>query len=163
VTEARFCLRCGGPLVRRDDGGRARLACDADGCGFVFYDNPTPVVAAIVEREGHVILVRAKTFPEKWFGLVTGFLERGESPAEAIVREVKEELDLEVRDPDLVGVFGFAAMNQVIVAYHAAATGEVTLGDELAAYKAVPIEKLRPWPFGTGEAVAAWLARRARP
>ena len=52
-------------------------------------------------------------------------------------------------------------MNQVMIAYHVKAEGEVVLGDELAAYKAVPIHKLKPWPAGTGDAVKDWLARRS--
>jgi hypothetical protein len=52
-------------------------------------------------------------------------------------------------------------MNQIILAYHVRAAGEVVLGEELAGYKAVPVERLRPWGLGTGEAVRDWLARRA--
>jgi hypothetical protein len=40
------------------------------------------------------------------------------------------------------------------------AHGEIRLGDELEAHKRVAIEKLKPWPFGTGHAVRDWLARR---
>ena len=159
--EDRFCPACGGALGVRSDGGKDRRACLDAACGRVLYDNPTPVVAAIVERGGRVVLARAKSFPETWFGLVTGFLERGEDPREGVLREVQEELGLAGEVVELVGVYSFLPMNQVIIAYHVRATGEVVLGDELAAYKEIPIEKLRPWPFGTGEAVRDWLAKRA--
>ena len=53
-------------------------------------------------------------------------------------------------------------MNQVIVAYHVRATGTITLGDELADYKRVAPDNLRPWPLGTGEAVRDWLAARTQ-
>jgi NAD+ diphosphatase len=159
-TENRFCPGCGGALGTRHDGERDRAMCLDPACGRVLYDNPTPVVAAIVERDGAVVLARAKNFPETWFGLVTGFLERGEAPGEGILREVKEELGLDAELVGLVGVYAFLPMNQVIIAYHVRAAGEIVLGDELAAYKAIPIEKLRPWPAGTGEAVRDWLARR---
>jgi NADH pyrophosphatase NudC (nudix superfamily) len=155
---ARHCTKCGTILVPREDGGRARDACPREGCGFVLYENPTPVVAAIVQRGDDVILVRAKNFPEKWFGLVTGFLELGERPEDGIVREVKEELGLDATKPTLVGVYPFFPMKQIIIAYHLHVTGEVTLGDELADFKAIPISKVRPWPFGTGEALNAWLS-----
>ena len=46
----------------------------------------------------------------------------------------------------LVGVYSLAKMNQVIVAYHVRAEGEIELGEELAAYKSVPIDRLKPWP-----------------
>jgi NADH pyrophosphatase NudC (nudix superfamily) len=139
--------------------GRQRAMCSAS-CGYVFYDNPTPVVAAIVEIDGAVVLVQNKGWPSTWFGLVTGFLEKGESPEVGVLREVQEELGLSATDPRLVGVYGFAQMNQIIVAYHVQATGAFTLGDELADAKLVPIAKLKPWPFGTGDAVRDFLARR---
>jgi len=40
------------------------------------------------------------------------------------------------------------------------AAGTVRLNEELAAYRRIAPEKLRPWEFGTGLAVADWLARR---
>jgi NAD+ diphosphatase len=156
-----FCPRCGKPLAERVDGGLSRPACPDASCGYVHYVNPTPVVAAVVEHEGAVILVRSKGWPEGWFGLVTGFLELGETPEQGIVREVKEELDLTGEVVGLIGVYAFFQMNQIIVAYHVRAEGTLKLGDELEASKAVPPEKLRPWPFGTGEAVRDWLKGRA--
>ena len=52
-------------------------------------------------------------------------------------------------------------MNQLILAFHVPAQGEIVLGDELAAIKRVPIERLKPWTIGTGPAVRDWLGRRA--
>jgi NADH pyrophosphatase NudC (nudix superfamily) len=160
MTDARHCLHCGAALASRETADGARLACPDPRCGFVFYDNPTPVVAAIVEHEGGVLLVAQHDWPETWFGLVTGFLERGETPEEGVLREVKEELGLRGEVASLVGVYAFQQRNELIVAYHVRAEGEVTLGEELRGFKRVPIEKLRPWDFGTGHAVRDWLARR---
>ncbi|HEY8428522.1 MAG TPA: NUDIX domain-containing protein, partial [Sandaracinaceae bacterium] len=78
-----------------------------------------------------------------------------------VLREVREELGLDGEVESLVGAYGFEQRNELIVAYHVRARGEVRLGEELEAFKRVPIEKLRPWPFGTGHAVRDWLARRA--
>lgn len=153
-----FCPRCARPLVPREAAGRERPACPDTGCGFVAYDNPLPVVAGIVEHEGAVLLVRNATWPEKLFGLVTGFLERGESPEAGMLRELREELGLQGEIVRLVGVYPFLAMNELIVAYHVRARGTVVLGAELAGFKRIPREKLRPWEFGTGLAVRDWLA-----
>ena len=154
----KFCPRCATPLADRADAGRARRCCPAAGCGFVAYDNPLPVVAGIVEHEGAVLLVRNATWPEKMFGLVTGFLERGESPEAGMLRELHEELGLQGQIVRLVGVYGFPAMNELIIAYHLRATGTVVIGPELAGVKRIAREKLRPWDFGTGLAVRDWLA-----
>jgi NAD+ diphosphatase len=154
--EMKFCPRCATELKAGE-----RRVCPKEGCGFIDYQNPLPVVAAIVEHEGHVLLVRAKGWPEKMFGLVTGFLEKGEDPKTGIVREVKEELGLEGEVVSLVGAYTFEMRNELIVAYHVRATGTVKLGDELEAFKSIAPEKLKAWPFGTGLAVTDWLARRS--
>ena len=140
---------------------RVRLKCTA--CHFVYYDNPVPVAAAIVEHPSGIVLVRAAYWPEKFFGLVTGYIERDETPAEGCLREVKEELGLDGEVVSLVGVYDFRPKNELIVAYHVRARGTIRLGEELAEYKLVPVEKLRPWPFGTGDAVKDWLAQRGSP
>ncbi|HXZ00541.1 MAG TPA: NUDIX domain-containing protein [Stellaceae bacterium] len=158
----RHCGFCGGALAPVADKPGQRL-CTAAGCGKITYLSPVPVVAAIVERRGHVILVRGHGWPESWYGLVTGFLEPEESPEAAARREVAEELGLAVERSRLVGVYPFARMNQVIIAYHMPAEGEIVLDrSELADFKEVPVEKLRPWNFGTGEAVRDFLAQRQR-
>lgn len=155
-----FCPSCATPLEDRALAGRRRRACPKEGCGFVQWGNPTPVVAAIVEHEGAVLLARGRGWPEKMFGLITGFLEANESPEAGVLREVKEELDLEGQVVSLVGVYPFELRNELIISYHVRAHGVVTLSEELEAYKAIAPEKLKAWPFGTGQAVSDWLARR---
>lgn len=152
-----FCPHCGSTLATREVDDQERVACPD--CDFVHYDNPTPVVAAVVEHPQGVVLVRKRTWPSTWFGLVTGFLERGETPQEGVLREVHEELGLHGELGELIGVYDFQRMNEVIIAYHVRVAGEIALGAELEAHKLVPVEKLRPWPFATGLAVADWLAR----
>ena len=157
-SEFRFCPRCGQPLAIAEHGGAQRPGCT---CGFVHWDNPVPVVAAIVEHEGGVILARNKDWPEKMFGLITGFLEKAETPEEAVVREVREELSLDATAVHFVGLYPFERRNELIIAYHVPAKGEVRLNEELADYRRIVPEKLRPWDFGTGLALRDWLARRA--
>ncbi len=156
----KFCPTCGATLAPREVDGKTRLACTAPSCPFVFWDNPTPVVAAIVELDGSVLLVRNRSWPEKMFGLVTGFLEKGETPDDAVLREVKEELGLDGELMGFVGYYSFTAMNQLILAFHVKASGTPVLGEELVEVRSVSPEKLKPWPFGTGHAVKDWLEKR---
>jgi NAD+ diphosphatase len=156
----RFCPKCATALVDKVEEGRTRRACPKEGCRFIHYGNPLPVVAAIVEHEGAVVLVRGQNWPEKMFGLVTGFLEAGESPEQGVLREVKEELDLDGEVVGLIGAYDFQMRNELIIAFHVRATGEVKLSSELVAFKKIAAEKLRPWDFGTGLAVRDWLAAR---
>ena len=161
MTDWRFCPLCAAPLARAVVDERERDACRA--CGWVNWGNPTPVVAAVVELEGRVLLARNRAWPVKMFALVTGFLERDEAPAAAVRREVKEETDLEASAAHLIGVYEFARMNQVIIAYHVPATGTVRLSEELADYRLIEPHRLRPWPQGTGQALADWMRARNLP
>ncbi len=160
--ELKYCPQCGGPLETRLIGGRERRACPDEACGFVFWLNPAPVVAGLVEHGQDVILIQNKEWPPGWWGLVTGFLESGESPEEGMLRELEEELGLKGEIQGLIGVYPFLRANQVIIAYHLVAQGEIVQGEELSGYKRVPIAKLKPWPGATGQAVADWLAARRR-
>src|SRR5439155_24309748 len=83
--------------------GHTRLACSSETCDYVFYDNPVPVVAALIEHGETVLLVRNKGWPEKWYGLVSGFLEKGESPEQGVLREVKEEVGLKGEIVSFIG------------------------------------------------------------
>jgi NAD+ diphosphatase len=163
--QANFCLQCGTALrslVQEEDGGpKARMRCTA--CGWTHWNNPTPVLAAIIEcsdREGRVLLARNAAWTGRMFALITGFMEAGESPEEGITREIFEETALTVEQLTLVNVADFQRMNQVIITYHAVAHGEVRLSPELAEYKLFALPELRCWRAGTGLALAQWLRSR---
>jgi len=166
MTQAfRFCPSCSTelqPTEALEDGGlKIRLRCPA--CSWTHWNNPTPVLAAIIEcadQGGRVLLARNAAWSGRMFALITGFMEAAETPEEGITREVAEETSLEVLSLDLIGVYDFQRMNQVIIAYHALARGEVRLSPELAEYKLYAPEDLVCWPAGTGYALAAWLRRR---
>lgn len=157
-----FCPECATPLemitLEEDGGPQARLRCPA--CGFTHWNNPTPVLAAIVEVDGKVLLARNAAWPGKMYALITGFMEAGESPQAGIAREVKEETNLDVQSAQLVGAYEFLRMNQVIIAYHVRAEGEVRLSPELVDYRLYELADLRCWPAGTGYALADWLRSR---
>ena len=155
-----FCLQCGKPLEKTRIDGKERPACTSKNCSYVYWDNPVPVVGAIVEWKGQVILIRNKGWPEELFGIVTGLLEKGESPEAGVLREVKEELGLDGNIEELVGLYSFFEMNQLILVYHITADGDIVTGEELAAWKGIEPDRLRPKPSGTGYALIDWLKTR---
>ena len=165
TQEANFCLQCGQALAlltHEEDGGpKERLRCAA--CGWTHWNNPTPVLAAVIEcsdQGGQVLLARNAAWPGRMFALITGFMEAGETPEEGIAREVNEETSLTVDSLKLVGVYDFQRMNQIIIAYHAVAHGEIMLSPELAEYRLYRPEDIKCWRAGTGYAVADWLTAR---
>ncbi|WP_323494487.1 NUDIX hydrolase, partial [Sphingomonas sp. 10B4] len=81
-------------------------------------------------------------------------MERGETPEQGIARELKEETNLDADQINLIGVYEFIKKNEVIIAYHVKASGEIRLSPELLEYRLIQPEKLRPWRAGTGYAMA---------
>jgi NAD+ diphosphatase len=161
----RFCPSCATELseiaAAEDGGDKTRLRCPA--CGWTHWNNPTPVLAAIVEcvdQGGRILLARNAAWKHRMFALITGFMEAGESPEAGIRREVLEETALETVSTTLVGVHEFLRMNQLIVTYHVQARGEVRLSPELAEYKLFAPPDIRCWRAGTGLALAQWLRSR---
>ena len=160
--EFRFCPQCATPLAMRsemeDSGEKVRLRCPA--CDFTHWNNPTPVLAAIVEYHGQVLLARNAAWEARMYALITGFMEADETPEDGIAREIKEETNLDTHALTLVGVYDFQRMNQLIIAYHAVCTGEVQLSPELVDYRLYDLDQLKCWPAGTGYALADWLRTR---
>ena len=156
----RYCPHCARELVERHEGDRVRKSCPDTQCGYVLWENPTPVVAAVVEHEGNIVLARNRAWPMPFYALITGFLEKNEDPAEAVLREVDEELSLKGQRTAFIGHYRFERMNQLIIAYHVIAEGVIRLGEELVDYRRVAPEKAKYWPAATGLALRDWLRTR---
>jgi NAD+ diphosphatase len=163
MGQPNFCLYCGTPLESRALGGFDRAICPSEECNFIHWGNPTPVVAAVIvsEQRDEALLVRNVGWPEKVFALVTGFLEKEEQPEDAVAREVKEETSLEAIEVNWLGNYAFAAKNQLLLGYEVRVdrTADIELNEELVESKWIPADKLKAWPFGTGDAVRDWIAR----
>jgi NADH pyrophosphatase NudC (nudix superfamily) len=146
-------------ISQEEDGGpKARMRCVV--CQWTHWNNPTPVLAGIVQYRGQILLARNAAWTGRRFALITGFMEAGETPEEGIKREIGEETNLKVSALTLIGVYDFQRMNQLIVAYHATARGEIALSPELAEYRLFHPAEVRCWRAGTGYALADWLTKR---
>ena len=158
----RFCPQCATPLALialEEDGGLCeRLRCPA--CAWTHWNNPTPVLAAVVEYQGKILLARNAAGSGEKFALITGFMEAGETPDGGIAREISEETNLQTSALKLIGVYDFQRMNQVIIAYHAVCHGDVRLSPELVDYRLYAFEDVLCWPAGTGYALAEFLTSR---
>jgi len=157
--EMKFCPKCAKPLESKTIESRKRLCCTDSSCGYVFWNNPIPVVAMVVETTNGIVLAHNKLAPAGIYSVITGFLESLETPEEAAIRETKEELGLDAIRTNLIGIFPFAKTNQLLIAYHVFAQGQVVLNDELDDYKVVSKDVLHGWKETQQFEVAQWLKR----
>lgn len=113
----------------------------------VYYPKSNMASAVAIVQDGKVLMVRRKHEPFKGqWTLPSGFMEYGEGPEEAAIRELKEELDVEVRLTGLVDVLmerGDPRGPCLLVVY----TGEIVsgqpkAGDDAAEVRAFPLDHL---------------------
>jgi ADP-ribose pyrophosphatase YjhB (NUDIX family) len=100
----RYCPICSAELIDKRIDHHRRLACSV--CGYVYYNNPVPACAVILEKEGKILLCQRKypPYPDGWT-LPSGFLEANETPQECARREAKEETNLDIEVGEVFGVY----------------------------------------------------------
>ncbi|SEQ68437.1 NAD+ diphosphatase [Amphritea atlantica] len=87
-----FCPRCGDALRHHHQD----LAKQCDGCGLTQYPRLSPCIITLVTRGEYCILAQGVRFTEPRFSTLAGFIEAGESAEDALAREVREEVGVEV-------------------------------------------------------------------
>ena len=90
----RFCGRCGTPTLQQD--GERAMRCPA--CGLLAFPRIAPAMITLVTRGDEVLLARGVQFQGPMYSCLAGFVEPGESLEGAVVREVREEVGIEVGD-----------------------------------------------------------------
>jgi ADP-ribose pyrophosphatase YjhB (NUDIX family) len=116
----KFCAHCGGRLAVQwlDSEQRRRQVCTA--CSKVHYENPRILVSCYAHWRDSVVFCRRAQAPARGlWALPAGFVEKGETLEEAVVREVAEEtgLDLGLQPVALFRVTSLPHMNEVYVEY----------------------------------------------
>ena len=142
-----FCPQCGVELKKKKIDGVERNFCDQPHCDFVNWNNPVPVVAAIVRYDDKILLAQNASWPDGRYSFITGYLEECEQPEVAVIREIKEELGLDATVEGFVGHFIFTDKNQILIVYAVNAQGEIKLNYELAKYKLFSEEDILEYMF----------------
>jgi NAD+ diphosphatase len=94
--DSHFCGRCGGTNQDADSGELARQ-CTV--CGKLEFPRISPAVITIVTNDrGEALLAHNKNFAAGVYSLIAGFNEAGESLEATVAREIKEEVNIEVKD-----------------------------------------------------------------
>ena len=92
-AQAQYCGRCGTKMVQSPADERA-MKCPK--CGHMLFPVICPAMIVAVERDGKLLLAVNKMNKKGRYSVLAGFLEVGESIEDAIVREVREEVGIEV-------------------------------------------------------------------
>jgi len=90
----RFCGRCGTPTQQQV--GERAMKCPA--CGLAAFPRLAPAMITLVTRDDRALLAHGVGFRSETYSCLAGFVEPGESLEGAVVREVREEVGIEVGD-----------------------------------------------------------------
>ena len=131
--DTRFCGRCGKPNERAD-GGRAMGCNDCSGVSHLQYPRIAPCVIVLVKRGEEMLLARNARFPRPMYSTLAGFIEPGESVEDTLVREVKEEVGVDVSNSEYFASQSWPFPNQLMLGFFAEYTGGDLRpdGDEIA-------------------------------
>jgi 8-oxo-dGTP diphosphatase len=79
--------------------------------------------AVVFNENGEVLLLKHRFRPGSGWGLPGGFIEKAEQPIDALRRELREEIGLEVKDVEIFAVRSFKKPQQVEVLFRCCSNG----------------------------------------
>jgi NAD+ diphosphatase len=148
-----FCGRCG-EATTESQSDRSTVCA---GCKLNFYPRLSPSIIVLVHKGDEVLLGRNHMFPEGLFSTLAGFVEPGESIEETVIREVKEEVGVNVNNLSYRGSQPWPFPNSLMLGFHAEyQSGDIVLQeDEIAEADWFPCTDL---PLIPGKfAISRWL------
>jgi NAD+ diphosphatase len=93
-SQNRFCGKCGTRTQQEPD-ERALICPD---CHTIVYPKISPAIIVTIICNNKILLARGTNFKGDWYSLIAGYVDVGESLEEALIREVKEEVGLDINN-----------------------------------------------------------------
>ena len=111
----KFCSHCGGILIPSEhDYGRS---CKS--CGMTFYAPISQAVIIAIKRDGKLLLAHNTAWPETRYSVIAGFVEPGERLEETVIREIREEVSIEVKNIKYFGSQTWPFPNSLMLGFTA--------------------------------------------
>lgn len=155
-----FCSQCGSRSEKRSD----ILARQCLTCGFTKFPRISPAVIVLVERGKKVLLARASRFTEEIYSVLAGFVEPGETLEETVLREIKEETGIHVKDIRYFGSQPWPFPDSLMIAFTARyAGGEIKVdNDEIVEAKWFSADQLPniPGKISIARSLIDWFVEK---
>lgn len=109
-----FCSKCGTKL--QDKTNEHAKVCES--CDEIKYHSAFPAIMVTIKKGDKILLVQTKERPY-FHSVVAGFVDPGESLENAVRREVKEEVDINIKNVEYFGSQPFAPSNSIMIGFTA--------------------------------------------
>jgi len=90
----KFCGKCGSETIHKTN----ERAISCDHCNTTVYPKISPAIIVAIVSKNKILLAHNSNFMVNWYSLVAGYADIGESLEETVIREVKEEVGLDVKN-----------------------------------------------------------------
>ena len=150
----RFCPKCGSELFEEHNGKSKHCSS----CGFTYYQNPCSATAAfILNSKGELLVVRRGKEPAKdTLDLPGGFVDNYESGEQGVIREIKEETGLDIKEVEYLfsipNIYRYSGMDihtlDMFYLCHAGEGAEIQAADDAAACSWIPLRQVYVERFG---------------
>ena len=143
-----YCPHCGNKLIKKEIGDEGMIPYCAD-CEIPLWDLfPTCIIAAVVNKESEIALLRQNYVSATSYVCVAGVMKLGESAEDTIIREVKEEIGLNVESLEYIKSYPYEKKEMLMLGFKAVVEkGEFMLSGEVDSVEWVSyehaLEKLR--------------------
>jgi NADH pyrophosphatase NudC (nudix superfamily) len=127
-----FCPHCGEPSVPASSGHARR--CTVEGTDEFPRSDPAMIVL-VTDPDDRALLARNAAWPERRVSILAGFVEAGESAEQAVVREVQEEVGIDVGRVRYLGSQPWPMPQSLMLGFRAEGIGDLTIKvdeDEIA-------------------------------
>ena len=151
-----FCPICGSKLILKEAGDDGMVPyCEP--CAKMWFDMFSSCIIALVANEYHEIaLLRQPSLSDRGV-FVSGYITPGESAEDAAVREIKEELGLDVEKLESTGTFWFKKRGQLMHGFIANVRKQKLIcSSEIESVSWVPAEKAPEIMFEDWNGNRAW-------
>lgn len=150
----RHCPKCGAAFINDKD--ETALLCPE--CSFKLYPRIEPCVIVLIRRGDEILLAMDKKRGTKFYSCIAGFMELGESAIQAAMREVKEEVGIEIKNIKAVGSQSWPFPDQLMLAFTAEwKSGDLVLQEsEIADARWFKADQLPPPEQLPGRGSVAW-------
>jgi len=161
ARQHRFCGSCGRPMQAVP--GERAMHCPP--CELRHYPRLSPSMIVLVTRGDELLLARSPRFVPGVYSTLAGFVEAGESVEQCVVREVREEVGVEVGRLQYIGSQGWPFPHSLMLGFHAEyAGGEIRMQvDEIEDAQWFNVHQLPPLPASRSIArylIDLYVARR---
>lgn len=121
------CSCCGTRTIR----AKGMNAKECPACGFLAFPRISPAVIVLIEREGKVLLARARRFAAPIYSVLAGFVEPGETLEETVAREIEEEVGIRVKNLRYFGSQPWPFPDSLMIGFTAEyADGEIAIEED---------------------------------